>query len=337
MKLNYFIAILLLSLIACQQNTKTLKSEVYLQGDAQGTTYHIKYIDSLKRDYKVQMDSILLKIDESMSTYLSTSLISQLNTEKDTVVVDEMFLKVLKKSFEISEKTNGAFDVTIAPIVNAWGWGFTNKAKIDSTLIDSLMQFVGQDNFQINGNQIIKLNHSSMLDFNAIAQGYSVDVLAEFLESKNILNYMVEVGGELRVHGLNAEDSLWRLGIDKPVENAESRQLSAIITLDNQALATSGNYRKFYEENGIKYSHTIDPKTGYPVRHSLLSASVIAKDAMTADAYATYFMVVGKEKAINFLGKNREIEAYLIYSNENGELLFYATDGIKKRIEEVND
>lgn len=337
MKFNYLLFILSCFLLACQQNTQELKKQIYLEGDAQGTTYHIKYLDSLDRNFQVELDSILLKIDESMSTYLEFSLISQLNTQKDTLIVDDMFLKVLKKSFEISEKTNGAFDVTIAPIVNAWGWGFTNKAKIDSSLIDSLMQLVGKENFIINGNQIIKLKPNAMLDFNAIAQGYSVDVLAEFLELKNIKNYMVELGGEVRVSGLNAEDSLWRLGIDKPVENAERRELSAIISLDNQALATSGNYRKFYEENGVKYSHTINPKTAYPVRHSLLSASVIAKDAMTADAYATYFMVVGKEEAVKFLQMNQELEAYLIYADDKGNLQFFATNGIKQRIEEVND
>lgn len=328
-------------LVACSNPPKTNEigkvAEVYVEGEAQGTTYHIKYIDSSQANYKTQFDSILLVVDQSVSTYLPTSLISQLNNEKDTILLDEIFSAVYLKSLEIGEKTNYAFDVTIAPVVNAYGWGFKNKSAITPSLIDSLLQLVGVSNFKLAGDTLIKLLPNAMLDFNAIAQGYSADLLAQFLDKKNIQNYMVEMGGEVKTKGKNSEGEWWRLGIDKPIENAQSRELSAILSLENEALATSGNYRKFYEENGVKYSHTIDPNTGYPVKHTLLSASVVAKSGMEADGYATAFMVVGLEKAKEILGNSSELDAFLIYADSTGAFQTFTTPRLQEKITMIND
>ena len=317
------------------EETKT--AEVYIEGEAQGTTYHIKYIDSNQTDYKKQFDSILLAIDQSVSSYLPTSLISQLNNEKDTIVLDKIFKSVYLKSLEIGEKTDYAFDVTIAPVINAYGWGFKNKSTITPQLIDSLLQLVGVSNFKLSGDTLIKLLPNAMLDFNAIAQGYSADLLADFLDQRNIQDYMVEMGGEVKTKGKNAEGERWRLGIDKPIEDAKSRTLSAILSLENEALATSGNYRKFYEENGVKYSHTIDPISGYPVTHTLLSASVVAKTSMEADGYATAFMVIGLEKAKLILESNAELDALLIYADSTGAFQAYTTPRLQEKITMIND
>ncbi|MCB0410235.1 MAG: FAD:protein FMN transferase, partial [Flavobacteriales bacterium] len=202
--------------------------------------------------------------------------------------------------------------------------------------IDSLLKFVDFNQVSINDSLVMKINPGTMLDFNAIAQGYSVDVLALFLEEKGIENYMVEVGGELRVKGVNKNDTLWRVGIDKPIENNRERELQAIISLENSSLATSGNYRKFYEKDGVKYSHTINPLTGYPVQHSLLSVTVIAPTCALADAYATAFMVLGLEKSKQIVENNPDLEAFFIYSNEKNEMETFATKQIRKFIE-LND
>ena len=278
--------------------------------------------------------------------FRSSSIISKINKGDTTVVPDRYFTDVFKRSKEVSERTNGAFDPTVAPLVNAWGFGFTEGIqKVDSIIIDSLLKYVDYRLVDIENDRLVKdtsglqdINAANMikLDFNAIAQGYTVDVLAEMLNSKAIENYMIEVGGEVRSKGKNQNDELWRIGIDKPEEGVKDRDIIAIIELNNRSLATSGNYRKFYEKNGVKYSHTIDPKTGYPVRHSLLSATVIASDCITADAYATAFMVMGIDKARVFLQENEDIglEAYFVYSGPKGEWESYFTAGIGKYLEE---
>ncbi len=342
MKKLHFLPISLVALFfACTNPSKqTEKAEltaIYVEGEAQGTTYHIKYIDSNQTNYKTAFDSILLAIDQSVSTYLPTSLISQLNNKKDTIILDDIFKAVYLKSIEIGENTAYAFDVTLAPVINAYGWGFKNKSTITPQLIDSLLELVGVSNFKLSGDTLIKLLPNAMLDFNAIAQGYSADLLADFLEQHNIQDYMVEMGGEVKTKGKNVEGEWWRLGVDKPIENAESRKLSAILSLENEALATSGNYRKFYVESGVKYSHTINPKTGYPVDHSLLSASVVSKTGMEADAYATVFMVLGLEKAKVILETNPTLDAFLIYADSTGQFKTFITPRLEQKITLVND
>ena len=228
-----------------------------------------------------------------------------------------------------------AFDITVAPLVNAWGFGFTEKESVDSNLIDSLLQFVGMNKIALEDGQIRKSTEGVMIDMNGIAQGYSVDVISGFLESMDIMDYLVEIGGEVRTHGLNSRGSEWRVGIDKPVEGLQLAgvELEAIISLSGMSLATSGNYRRFYEMDGMKYSHTIDPATGYPVRHGLLSATVLCDECMYADAYATTFMVMGIAYAKSFLASRPDLEAFLIYNSEKGEYIVWSTPGLENMLE----
>jgi len=324
--LSLFILFLLASCNS-PSNTKLVK----LWGEAQGTTYSIKYIEKDAVDYQTEIDSILKDIDNSLSTYIPASIISKVNQGDSNIVLDKYFIDVFRKSVEVAERTDGAFDPT------AWGFGFTEGASdIDSALIDSLLNYVNYKLIRLGNNKITKDKPEAMLDFNAIAQGYTVDVLADFLESKGIDNYLIELGGEIKARGKNQDEKWWKIGIDKPVENIDEREIEAVIELKNKALATSGSYRKFYEKDGIKYSHTIDPKTGYPVQHSLLSATVDENDCMTADAYATAFMVMGMEKARAFLKENKDLnlEVYFIYSNEAGEWKTYYSKGLEEVIEE---
>ena len=328
------IVLVIISFAACSNQKES--SLITIEGEAQGTTYHIAYINSKGQNFQRSIDSLLIEIDKSLSTYHKTSIITRFNQADSMVVVDKMFTDVFNLSKQVYQESEGAFNPTVAHLVNAWGFGFKNLENTDSSTIDSLLDFVDFDAITVVNNNVIKTNKNLMLDFNAIAQGYSVDVIANFLADQGIENYMVEIGGEVKVRGKNDKNKLWRIGIDKPVENDSERTLEAIVNLDNQALATSGNYRKFYEKDGVKYSHTLNPKTGYPVRHSLLSATVITDNCAIADAYATVFMVVGLDKAKEILAKNKKIKAILIFENENKELETYMSEELVNFIE-LND
>jgi thiamine biosynthesis lipoprotein len=249
---------------------------------------------------------------------------------------DRKFTEVFIESYEVFRKTDGAFDITVAPIVNALGFGPSDTLNVDSTMIDSLVQYVGMEKVKLQGDSLVKTDPNVLLDVNALAQGYSVDVVAVFLERRKIRNYMVEIGGEIRARGKNEQGVYWQIGIDRPVTGnyIPGVKLQSILKLKDRSLATSGNYRRFYEKNGIKYVHTINPKTGYPVISNLLSATVVAKSCMTADAYATAFMVMGTDRSIRFLEENRFLDAYLIYSDEKGNFKVYYTKGLKRYIEE---
>jgi thiamine biosynthesis lipoprotein len=307
---------------------------VRIAGFTQGTTYHITYESKRGEDLKKQVDSLLADFDRSLSTYLPNSLISRLNKNEPGLHADRKFSDVFIKSYEVFKKTDGAFDITVAPIVNALGFGTTDTLDVDSTMIDSLLQYVGMEKVKLQGDTLVKTDSHVTLDVNALAQGYSVDVVVNYLENRNITNYMVEIGGEIRASGKNDQGEYWRIGIDKPVEGNDipGTELQSIVKLNDRSLATSGNYRKFYEKNGIKYVHTINPKTGFPVISNLLSATVVAKDCITADAYATAFMVMGTDRSIRFLNENKFLDAYLIYSDENGNFKVYYTRGLKKYI-----
>jgi len=320
--------------ISCNSNKKSL---IKIEGNAQGTTYHISYLSDDPINYKTAIDSLLKDIDKSMSTWLPSSIISRINNEDGPVLVDQYFIDVFNKSVEVSEKTDGLFDVTVGPLVNSYGFGATEKKALERSRIDSLLQFVGYKMLKLEGKKILKAKPGIKLDFNAIAQGYSVDVLSNFLESKGIDNYIVELGGELKANGKKGNEN-WKVGIDKPDEKqSPERELEAVIILNDKALATSGNYRKYYEENGQKFSHIINPKTGYPAKQNLLSATVIADDGITADAYATAFMVMGLERSIQFLEVNKdlELEVYFIY-DEHGIWKTYSSESLKKWIKELN-
>ncbi|MBR6539717.1 MAG: FAD:protein FMN transferase [Bacteroides sp.] len=292
-----------------------------------GTMYSVTY--QSKTDLKASIDSMLKVFDGSLSPFNDTATISRIN-RNEPVIADELFATVFRKSMEVSEATNGAFDITVAPLVNAWGFGFKQGSFPDSMMVDSLLQLTGYQKVSMNEQgEVTKQDERMMLNCSAIAKGYAVDVIANLLKSKGVKNMMVDIGGEVVVHGKNPKEKKWRIGINKPVDDslATNQELERIVEITDAAIATSGNYRNFYYNNGKKYAHTIDPSTGYPVQHSLLSATVVANDCMTADAYATAFMVMGVEKALEMAEGNPAIEAFFIFSDEEGDLQTCQTSG----------
>lgn len=306
-------------------------------GAAQGTTYSIVFENSDQRnplDLRAEVEKILQDFDMSLSLYKDSSILSKINRNQEAVP-DKFFTEVFKRSAEISQLTDGAFDVTVGPLVKAWGFGPDEHKNVSPSKIDSLLNLVGMEKVELKNGIIRKTDPRISLDFNAIAQGFSVDVVSTYLDEKGIRSYLVEIGGEVRVRG-NKGGVLWRIGIDRPVDNNMSpgSDLEAVIELKDRSLATSGNYRKFYVENGIKYSHTIDPKTGYPAKNQLLSATILASDCATADAIATACMVMGKEKSIEFLDLHPEFDGYLIYSDESGNFKTWMSEKLKGFISE---
>ncbi len=335
MKLPLIQLYILASCLSCNAVSVPL---IKLSGAAQGTTYHVSYFSPGSADYQKEIDSLLRALDTSLSTYNPFSVISKFNQNDDIVKADEHFTSVFDRAIAVAEMTDGQFDITVAPIVNAWGFGFAEKEKINSAKIDSLLKYVGFRKIALNKGRLVKEHPLIMLDFNAIAQGYSVDRIAEFLESKNISNYLVELGGEVKAKGQKPGKEMWKIGIERPGEVPETDDpYQAVLPLYNRAMATSGNYRRFYEENGRKYGHIIDPRTGYPAKHSLLSATVFADDCMTADAYATAFMVMGMEKAIQFLAlhKTLNLEVFFIF-DDNGKWKTYYSRGLEQSLKKVN-
>ena len=334
MKKIIFIFLTILFFESC--NTKDQSNYININGFTQGTTYSITYESKNKINFRNDIENLLAEFDTSLSSYNKFSVITSVNNNT-TNKADTYLKTVFIRSQQISEQTNGAFDITVGPLVNAWGFGLSKQEEITQAKIDSILKFVGFIKVKLVDDIIIKDDSRIKIDMNAIAQGYAVDVVAEFLVAKSITNYLVEIGGEVRTMGLNPKSEAWKIGIDKPIDNNNSpgENLQAIIHLNNRSLATSGNYRKFYEKDGVKYSHTIDPKTGYPVNHSLLSATVIANDCMTADAFATAFMVLGLDKSIELIDQHPELEAYFIYSDKEGVFKVKSTSGIEDIIEEV--
>lgn len=323
MKITYNI-FLFFVVFSCNQ--KPVNTQ--LSGPVFGTSYSIIYDSEI--NYQVQIDSLFYVVNKSMSTYHPNSYISKLNKNEDSLV-DAHFIKVFDASKEIYELTEGIFDPTIGAVVNAWDFGPERKiVNLDSLKIDSLMLSVGLNKVTRIDNKILKLQ-GTFIDFNAIAKGYGVDVIAEFLESKNIKNYLVEIGGEIRARGKNREkQSSWKIGIELPHFDGEQSILEAI-EIHDEAMATSGTYRKFkVDENGNKYAHIIDTKTGYPSKTNLLSISVIAENCMTADAYATAFKSMGIEKVKAFLKAHPELKVFLIFENDKQEMETLNLNGFPK-------
>ena len=296
-----------------------------------GTIYNITY--QYDGDLKSEIEAELKRFDGSLSPFNDTSIISRINRNEE-IVTDSFFQTCFNRSMEISEETNGAFDITIAPLADVWGFGFKKGEFPDSMKIDSLLQITDYKNVKLVDGRVVKEDPRIMLSCSAVAKGYSVDVVARLLEKKGIQNYMVDIGGEIVAKGKNSRNGLWRIGINKPIDDSLSvnQEIQTILELSDAGLATSGNYRNFYYKDGKKYAHTIDPRTGYPVQHNILSSTVIAKDCMTADALATAFMVMGLEEAEAFCKADTTIDAYFIYSGENGEFKTYYTEGMKKYI-----
>ena len=317
--------------IARQEHSKTYR---HAEGSIFGTIYHITY--EADRDLQPDMVEALMRVDNSLSMFNDSSVISRINRGEDVNLSKQrMFVEVFQLAQTISKETNGAFDITVAPLVNAWGFGFKNDTKPSPAAIDSLRQFIGYQNVNIVNHQVQKTDPRTMLDCSAIAKGYGTDVVARLLRSKDVSNFMIEIGGEVVVAGKNDRGGPWRIGVTKPTEDPENQnnELQAVLSLPYHnststskhtfsALATSGNYRNFYYKDGKRYAHTIDPRTGYPVQHNILSATVIAPNCATADAYATSFMVLGLDSAKQVLAHHPELLAYLIYTDEKGQ---YAT------------
>jgi len=337
--MNRLLSFLLLFtiLFAC----KDKKPEILnFAGFTQGTTYSIVYANNKNINPEVlksKVEELLAEFDMSLSLYKDSSIISRLNRNED-VVPDTFFTEVFRKSDLVSKMTNGAFDITVAPLVKAWGFGPDEHKSFDKANLDSILNLVGMDKVSIVNGRLVKDNPAITLDVNAIAQGYSVDVVCRYLENMGIRNFLVEIGGEVR--GIGTKNGAgWRIGIDKPVDNNNSpgEDMEAVISISDKALATSGNYRKFYVEDGIKYSHTINPKTGYPAKNRLLSATIIASDCALADGIATACMVMGKESAIDFITKNPEFLAYFVFSDDDGKMKTWISPGLEGSISETGN
>lgn len=282
-------------------------------------------------DCQSDIDSVLNAVDLSMSTYIPESLISKINRNESNKI-DSLFFRVITEALLIAKETQGAFDPTLAPIVNYWGFGFEEIQNIDESILAELMQSVGYTKLSFNDSTIFKTNTNTQIDFNAIAQGFTVDLVGEHLQKLGITNYMIEIGGELKCSGFNADGDLWRIGIDKPSENIQKDRFQAIIEVENKSVASSGNYRKFKvdEKTGMKYAHTINPKTGNPVQTNLLGVTIITESCMRADAIATACMVMGLEKSKTYLENHPEIDALFIYSDPKENWLQYQTKGFEK-------
>ena len=283
-----------------------------------GTTYQITYQCDI--DLGDSIKSQLLKVDQSLSPFNEKSVISAINYNQ-SAKPDEMFLEVYHQAVAISRETNGAFDITVAPLVNAWGFGFEKGEMPTPRQVDSLKTLVGYQKLSLVDGMIHKADPRMMIDCSAIAKGYGVDVVAKYLRSRGVENFMIEIGGEIVTQGVNPSKHPWRIGVTKPTEdslNIGGRELQTTLKVNNVAMATSGNYRNFYYKDGKRYAHTIDPHTGYPVQHNILSATVFAKSCMVADAFATSFMVMGLDGAKEILKKHPELMAYLIFDNGRG-------------------
>lgn len=329
-------------LVGCSTNSELSEKEGWneIQGKTQGTTYAVILNDPESKINKEDLDVILRNFDLALSTYIDESTISTINNGVDSIpFTDEhgYFNRCYEISGKVYEKSDGAFDPTVFPLVKAWGF-FKEEAPIPTQEeLDSLLTFVGfgkplHSCLVVNNKGLFtKENPSFRMDFNAVAQGMSVDVLAEYLNENGIKNYYVEIGGEIVIRGKNRENKKWRIGIDSPNQKEGKRVINNIVHVSNKAIATSGNYRKFYVKDGIKYAHTIDPKTGKPVQHSLLSATVIANNCADADAYATAFMVMGVDKTMRLVKKHPELglDVYLLYDNGKGEIASKMTKGFR--------
>lgn len=296
-----------------------------------GTTYSVTY--QCGEDLQEEIEAELKKVDGEFSMFNSQSIVARLNNGEQPELSND-FIDVFKLARQVSEDTNGAFDITVAPLVNAWGFGFKHEQMPSKEQVDSLRELISYRYVTLKDKTITMQKPGMMLDFSAIAKGYGVDVVARLLERHDIKNYMVEIGGEITTRGINPERVPWRIGVNKPSEDAlnENHELQTILNVTDKSMATSGNYRNFYVKGGKKYAHTIDPKTGYPVQHSLLSATVLTDRCAKADAYATSFMVLGMDGAKKILERHKELMAYLIYTDNKGNLSVWYSPSLKDKI-----
>ena len=323
-------ALSLTLLAACvKQPQKTI-----LQGEAQGSYYAVTYYDELNRNFQQDIDSIFHAVDVSVNLWVDTSVISKVNRNEE-VALDSIFIDNFRIAQEAAALSDGYFDPTISPIVAAWGFSYKHGDSITPQLIDSLKQLVDYRKIHIEDGKVVKENPDMKLDFNAIAQGYTSDLLASFLDSRGIKNYLVDTGGEIMANGAKPNGQPWIVGIEKPAENWDSEQVvQTRVALRDKGLVTSGSTRKYIERDGKRYSHCIDPNTGYPVEHQLLSATVLAENSVWADAFASICMVMGMEKSLPLIESLDGVEAYYIFVNDKDELETFATEGFRKLVVE---
>src|SRR5574344_1180968 len=336
-------AVLLLILIGIgvsqkskNKSAKAIAASIYLheEGHVHGTTYHITYEAPEGKSLQTEYEAEFKQFDLSLSTFEPQSIISRINKNDSNVKIDNNFRTVFEEGEKVSAASGGAFDMTVAPLVNAWGFGFDKKDHVTESQVKEIMKHVGYQKVKIEGDHLIKSDPAIMLDASAIAKGYSSDVVARLLEKHGVKNYMVEIGGECVVKGHNQEGKNWTMGITKTVDDSTQQQneLQQIIEMSHGGLATSGNYRQFYYKNGKKFAHTIDPHTGHPVNHSLLSSTIYAPTCMEADAYATACMVLGIDKAMSLIEAHPELEGYFIFSDANNKYDVKFTSGFKNMI-----
>ena len=323
-----FLVLLIVGTVLILKNQAPFQTD---QGLVFGTIYKITY--QSKVNLKNEIEDALKQVDFSLSPFNKKSVITKINNNTD-MTADSLFTDVYLLAEQISKETHGAFDITVAPLVNAWGFGFDSSTLVDSITIDSLRQFIGFNKVSLQNGKIVKSDPRIKLDCSSIAKGYGVDCVARLLDKKGIENYMIDIGGELVMKGKNAKMDTWRIGINKPIEDSlsQNQELQTVLTLTNAGLATSGNYRNFYYKDGKRYAHTIDPRIGYPVQHNILSATVVAKDCATADAYATSFMVLGLDSAKAICNRHPELDAYFIYATPDGKNDIYFTEGMRHYI-----
>lgn len=306
-------------LIGCTSNKKEELTFHHDSGEIFHTYFHIKY--EYSRSVKDEIMEALERFDQSLNPFRENSIIYKVNNNIPTEL-DSLFTEVFSKSMEVSRKTDGKFDVTASPFINAWGFGFKDMDNVTPEKIDSMKAFVGYNKLRIENGAVVKDDPRVQINTSAIAKGYSCDIVADVLQSFGITNYMVEIGGEITMRGTNEKGDCWRIGIDKPTDDAlaMNRELQLILSVCDKAVATSGNYRNFYVKDGVKYSHTIDPQTGYPSEQDILGATIIADDCMTADAYATAFMAMGLEKSVEVAKTISGLHYYFIYVKSDGEV-----------------
>ena len=323
-----FAGFVLLLLASCGSQPK----KIVLQGEAQGSYYAITYYDEQGRNFQSDIDSIFHAVDVSVNLWVDTSVISKVNRNEE-VTLDNIFIDNFNIAQEAARLSDGYFDPTISPIVAAWGFSYKHGDSITPQLIDSLKQLVSYQNICIEEGKIVKANPAMTLDFNAIAQGYTSDMIASFLDSRGIKNYLVDTGGEIMARGCKPDGQPWIVGIEKPADNWNSEQVvHTRIALRDKGLVTSGSTRKYVERNGKRYSHCIDSKTGYPVEHNVLSVTILAKNSVWADALASICMVMGMEQSLPLIESMDGVEAYYIYVNEKDDMETFATEGFAKLV-----
>lgn len=312
-----------------QQNTMPYQHNT---GQIFGTTYHITYQSD--KDLHREILQRLQLVDQTFSTFNDESIISKIN-RNEPVKLNQMFIEVFDLAKTVSKDTHGAFDITVAPLVNVWGFGFKSGTPPTKAVIDSLRHLTGYEKVKLIGSKVRKQDPRIMLDCSAIAKGYGSDVVAQYLRSRDVENFMIEIGGEIVVQGNSDKRLPWKIGVTKPTDDSTqtNNELQTVLNLSNTAMATSGNYRRFYYKNGKKYAHTIDPKTGYPVQHNILSATVLANTCAKADAYATSFMVLGLEKTQQVLQHHPDLMVYLIYADGQGKNKVWYSPSLKKAIQ----